>query len=410
MARWLRLAMWCMLVSLLPGLARAVVATTDVVWQEEAERLSRGDFARNFEVVNDPDASNGQAVRIPLKDPVDGRHSWVFSTGKVTLQGKAFFTFYLRGENLSPVAYPISLTLTAHNKVTNLWQYWTDTAIYGASMNPDGYTAVTLPLNVSLTPETYSYLSVLIRMPAAPAGVKMALCFDKLEIRTQAITSPLITEVKATKIRYLPGDAAGVTVKVINPTATDFTGLLAGEERWGLAERRKAFTQPLTLKAGEARELTANWTLGPEEYGREILVGIFDGNTPVDIKSALFSVSTTPRFLSIGGGASERNEYWDWAPGDLADLAPDENIFCSGQGVMFYRSKAGVKQDLAQQKAAGLWPESYVNGTAWGIAGYDLFVRHPDWFIFDANGEVAGYDMNWREKFKQRHTVEFKPE
>ncbi|MHB9132516.1 MAG: hypothetical protein ACYDBB_15715 [Armatimonadota bacterium] len=390
-----------------PVLARAV-ETTGVIWQEEGERLVQPGWLKNLEIITDPMASGGKAVRIPYKDQ-GGQQNWVFSTGKVNLQGKAFFTLYVRGEGMPPISQGVALTLTAHNNVTNLWQYHCFTAIKGVNLKPEGYAAITLPLDISLLPDTYSYLSVLIRTPNPPANTTAALILDKVEVRTQNISSPLITDIHPAKIRFIPGETAAVTITMTNPTGTDFTGTLIGEERLNFVDHRPAFTQPVTLRAGETQEVAASWKLGREEYGREIAVELHKGDAVVDTRAEFFSVSSTPRWLSIGGGAAERSEYWDWAPGDLADLAPDEIVFCSGQGVMFYRTRAGVKMDLAKQKAAGIWPESYVNGTAWGEAGYKLFARRPEWFVFDSTGEVAGYDMQWRERFAQRHSVEFDP-
>ncbi|MHB9023376.1 MAG: hypothetical protein ACYC7E_04265 [Armatimonadota bacterium] len=380
---------------------------TPVLWQDEMEKLVRPEWAKTVEVVDDPVASGGKAARIPYKDT--GDWAWVFSTPKITLQGQAYFTFFVRGENLPPISHGMRVTLVAHEPKTQMWAYHTQTVIYGINLKPDGYTAITLTLDVSLTTTTYPYLSVLFRAPAPPEGIAPALMLDRMEIRSQTYTGPIITSLAATRPRFEPNGMASVRVALANPTDRDFTGTLAGEERWNFTDHRPAFTQQVTLKPGETREVTASWRLGPEEYGREIAVELREGNTVADSGSALFSVSRTPNWLSVTGGAEERLEYWDWSPSDLADLAPKEAVFCSSWDIMMYRSTAREKKIIADYKAKGRWVESYILGTPISDGGYRLFATHPEWFLYNANGEVSNYSMQMRERYRGRHLVDFNP-
>ena len=60
-------------------------------------------------------------------------------------------------------------------------------------------------------------------------------------------------------------------------------------------------------------------------------------------------------------------------------------------------------------KSVGMWPVSYVNGTCWAESGYRLFQQHPDWFLYDANGEIADYEMDGRERYSRRDDADFDP-
>ncbi|HEY3418212.1 MAG TPA: hypothetical protein VGM23_15145, partial [Armatimonadota bacterium] len=400
--RWLALG----LLLWLAGLTSAT-GVTPVLWQAEMETLVQGDWTKTVQVADDPAASGGKAARIPYQST--GNWTWVFSTAKITLQGKALFTFYVRGENLPPISHGMSVTLVAHDPETRNWAYQTQTVIYGINLQPDGYTAITLPLDVAVTATTYPYLSVLFRAPAPPEGVAPALYLDRMEVRSQTYTAPIITSTAATRPRFAPNGTATVRVTLANPTDRDFTGTLAGEERWNYIDHRPTFTQPVALQAGETREVTANWQLGPEEYGREIAVELRAGNTVADRGSALFSVSRTPNWLSVSGGAEERLEYWDWSPSDLANLAPTEPVFCSSWDIMMYRGTAREKKIIADHQAKGRWVESYILGTPISDGGYRLFAAHPDWFLYDAHGELSNYNMQMRERYQQRHLVDFNP-
>ena len=401
--RWY-LAVW-ILPAVLPGAVRAA-ERTEVLWQSEMERAVRplwDNKRKKAEVVEDVAASGGKAVRIPFDAKV-GR--WVFTTPNLKLQGRCLLTVHVRAQGMLPLSRGVNFHLIAHDKKTRLWAHNAKTTIYGINLKPKGYTAVTLTLPVSPVADTYP-LEIVIKAPNAPASTTMAMYLDKADIRSQLIRAPVICDMRVSKIRYNPNDTASVCVTLMNPTDKDFGGTLVGQEYLNLTDRRRAFTQPVRVKAGRTQEVTAAWKLGPEEYGREIAVELRDSEKVVATASRLFSVSSTPRWLSVSGGAGERFELWDWSPGDLAELTPTESVFCSGQGVMFYRSRAGMKQHIADLLARGHWVESYVNGTAYGIGGYRLFARHPEWFLFSRRGEVSGYSMRSREAFRSRHQVDF---
>jgi len=397
------LAVW-LTASVLHGSAFAA-DTTGILWKSEMEgavRPSHDNKAKAAEVVEDAAASGGKAVRIPFT----GRGTWIFQAPDVELQGKCFLTLYVRGEGMLPLTHGVNLNVIAQNRKAGRWAYNAPSNIYGVNLKPQGYTAVTLTLPVSPMAAAYP-VEILIRAPEAPKGVPMAMLLDRAEIRSQVLDAPVIADLRVAKIHYRPTETVSATVTLVNPAGKDFAGTLAGREHLGLTGKRDAFSQPVQIKSGATRKVTVAWKLGPEEYGREIVVELRRNDKAVATASKRFSVSKTPRYLSVRGGACERFELWDWAPGDLAELTPTESVFCSGQGAMFYRSKEGMKQRIADLVKRGYWPESYVNGTAYGIAGYRLFARRPEWFLFSGRGEVSGYNMRARESFRGRHFVDY---
>ncbi len=428
--------------ALLMAAAAAASAANRTVWQGEVESVAtEGGMRYGAAIADDPQASGGKAVRIPCQT---GTQGWnvVFSTPKVELQGRCLFTLTVRGESLPPISDGMGVTLVAHDKQTGQWAYSRETRIYGINLKPQGYCAITLPLDVSLTPDTYGPEVILQWKPESP-GASPVLFLDKAEIATQVCETPVITEVWPAKVRYAPQETAAVKVSLANPTGQAVEATVVGEEWRGLDTHREVFTQKAALAAGEQKTVTGQWQLGPEEYGREIRVRLLIGGKQVDSSSEVFGVSKLPLWVSSGNNydrsywigdrhsifyvspASGQDSlravrfwqqrhkiYWEffsWAPGDIADLAPAEDPFPGGEGRFAYRSQETIRQQTAMIKSVGMWPVSYVNGTCWGDAGYRLFAQHPEWFLYDANGEVATYSMENRERYRHKDDVGFDP-
>ena len=58
-------------------------------------------------------------------------------------------------------------------------------------------------------------------------------------------------------------------------------------------------------------------------------------------------------------------------------------------------------------KASGTHVQSYILGSWVGEAAYELYHQHPDWFMYDRNGEVGDYDMEAHARYARRHEFEF---
>jgi hypothetical protein len=232
-------------------------------------------------------------------------------------------------------------------------------------------------------------------------------------------------------------------VSLANPTADAATVTMVGDELQGITGKREVFRQDVTLAAGEQKDVTESYTLGPEEYGREIRVRLSLAGKEVDARSEYFAVSRIPLWLASGDGYdhgtdyrdmhtifyvqpatgqeswrsvlffkqmhSLRTEYFSWSPGDISDLAPTEDPFLGGEGRATFRSKMLIRQQIGMWKEVGISPVSYVNGTCWADSGYKLFQQHPEWFLYDSNGEVAHYEMDHREAYRHRGDWDFDP-
>ena len=423
--------------------ALASAAAPKVVWSEEAEKFATPSGMHfGTAVVDDAAASGGKAVRIPYEA---GSHGWsmVFSAPRMEMRGQVLFTFWLRAENLPPLTPGFMLTLVAHDKQTGQWAYHRQTRVYGANLQTQGYTPISLTLDVPWTAETYGP-EVILQWDPPPQGVTPVMLLDRTEISVPLLDAPRVLEVSPGKIRYQPLDQVTVLSSLVNPTATAIEGTLVGEEFRAADTRREVFQEHIRLGPGEQQQVTSSYSLGTEEYGREIRVRLLVGGQEVASGRDFFAVSKLPLWVA-GGASGDRAygagnsgagsfyvgpasgqeswrgvQYWkklrriyfeffSWAPGDISDLAPSEDLFPGGEARLTYRSRQTILQQNRMFRSVGMWPVSYVNGTCWAESGYQLFQQHPEWFLYDANGEIGGYEMDGRELIRRKADANFDP-
>lgn len=429
--------------------ALAASALAVMHWEEDSSLYKP--YAQRFGagMVEDEESSTNKALRIPHQQGSTSNSSNVeMTTREVTLCGKNLVTLYVRGEEMLPLSDGLEIIITAHNIATGQWDAYATYPIYGVNLKPEGYTALNFLIDTGPKPTKFRSSSLLIKWRVNDKELKPVIYLDYAEIRAQIPDAPFISDVSPAKVRYKPGEKVSVSVSVSNPTGADAAVTLTGEERWGLTGKRPVFTQPLTVKASGTGTATAEWTLSQEEYGREIAVTMSSGGKVIDAASELFAVTSIPQWLSInntydpGCGyypgdlhsifyvspatfarsakavqyhmklspGAQYSEFFSWAPGDIADLAPADDVFPGGEGRIAYRSKALIKQQTALLSAAGFWPVSYVNGTVWADAGYRFYQQHPDWITYDHTGEVSTYDMSRRALYSHKDDADFDPE
>lgn len=428
---------------LLWATAVASAAAPQAVWSEEAEKFATPSGMRlGTAVTDDAAASGGKAVRLPY-DPGAKGWSMVFSPPRMAMRGQVLFTFWLRAEDLPPLTPGFMVTLVAHDRETGQWAFHRQTRVYGANLQPPGYTPVTLTLDVPWTAETYGP-EVILQWDAPPQGVTPVMYLDKAEIAVPMFDAPRLLEVAPGQVRYRPEEQVTVRTELVNPTAAVIEGTLVGEELRAADTRREVFRQEVRLAAGEQKQVSSSYVLGAEEYGREIRVRLLVGGREVAGGREFFAVSQHP--LWVAGGASGDRSYWagntgaqsfyvgpasgqdswrgvqywkkmrriyfeffSWAPGDISDLAPAEDLFPGGEGRLAFRSRQTIILQNRMLRSVGMWPVSYVNGTCWAESGYRLFQQHPEWFLYDATGEIGGYEMDGRERYRRKDDADFEP-
>ena len=223
------------------------------------------------------------------------------------MRGQVLFSFWLRAENLPPLTPGFVVTLVAHDKQTGQWAHSRQTRVYGVNLQAEGYTRIALTLDVPWAAETYGP-EVILQWDAPPQDVAPVMYLDKAEIALPALDAPRVLEVSPAKVRYQPLEQVTVLTRLVNPTAAALEGTLVGEEIRAADTRREVFRENVSLAAGEERQVTCSYPLGPEEYGREIRVRLLVGGQEVAEGRNFFAVSRLP--LWVAGGASGDRSFW----------------------------------------------------------------------------------------------------
>ena len=181
-------------VNLLLGTAElACAAAPKVVWSEKAERFATPSGMRlGAAVVDDAAASGGKAVRMPCEAGAKGSNM-LFSAPRMEMRGQVLFTFWLRAENLPPLTPGFMVTLVAHDKRTGQWAFHRQTRVYGANLQSQGYTPVTLALDAPWSAETYGP-EVILQWDAPPKDVAPVMYLDKAEISAPVLDAPRVQE------------------------------------------------------------------------------------------------------------------------------------------------------------------------------------------------------------------------
>ncbi len=426
----------------------AVCAGGDAVglWKEEAEKAVKPEALKNgCAAVDDPAASGGKALRIPYDKECKDWASLVINTTPFAASGKTVLTVNVKGENLLDLSNGPKLFFNLHQK--NPQRRLSDSTILnGFRLKPGAYTPISVELDAGAT-SAESTAEIIFRWEKPPEKYDkpMAVLLDSLEVSTESSGIPRVVSVRPAKPRFTLDDDAAAEVAVSNPSSADWTGELVGVDHFGLADKEVALSKQITLKAGETRRIPVEWDHEGRLYGHEIRVELRKDGKTESAESGLFTVFDQPLWLSTGDSYDwgkdvrdmhsifyvvpatfqesqravdfwRRNspgleyfEFFSWSPGDISDLAPAEELFIGGEGQCWYRSKALIKAQVAMLRQAGMWPVSYVNGTCWADSGYKLFARHPEWFIYDGNGEVGHYEMDVREMYRHVNDPSFDP-
>ena len=188
----------------------------------------------------------------------------------------------------------------------------------------------------------------------------------------------------------------------------------------------------LTLAAGERREVPVTWTNGAEEYGFALAATLVDAaGKPVSQGREYFSVADNlwkvgltsiarGSFPPMGPGPnrsiplaevkSYENKlaadlakpfapvYWSYVnymeymgttPDNYFDQAPSQDYWYGGMGD-YTMGKRWMQMAIEWLHRRGARATSYVLPASCGYGGEPVYRKHPDWFSYGKNGELAG--------------------
>ncbi|MDD5705689.1 MAG: glycoside hydrolase family 66 protein [Kiritimatiellae bacterium] len=269
------------------------------------------------------------------------------------------------------------------------------------------------------------------------AGV--GLCQNKVpvpklsveKIGIAPVTNPCIGTVWPGKILYHTGEDAKGLVVVYNGSGQPWTGTLRCVLESGLNTTRALKEEPLALAAGERREVPVAWNTGKEEYGFALAATLLDSSgKQLDQSKEYFSVADNLWKVGItlsGRGCTvpfgpgpnaglpvsevKKNEdllaaelakpfapvYWNYAnyieyftttPDNYFEMAPDDkDYWYTGMGD-FSMGKRWTQMATEWLHRRGMRATCYVLPGSCGYGGDQVYQKHPDWFVYDKNGQL----------------------
>ena len=267
---------------------------------------------------------------------------------------------------------------------------------------------------------------VTVTKPEAPAP---ALTVEKITIAPHR--SVAIGTVWPGKVIYFTKEAASGMVSVCNGTAEAQTVILRTALESDLDRSRALAETPVKLAPGERKEVPVAWNTGAEEWGFALAATLADAaGELLDEKREYFSVADNLWSVGItqaqrgtnipsGPGPNESlpvsqiqkweqelaavlaqpqppiywnygnyNEFYAWAPEDFFRLAPTEDYWYSGTG-SYTIGKKHMQMALAWLHRKGMRATTYTNPFVIGYGSEGICARHPEWFVYGANGQLA---------------------
>ena len=226
------------------------------------------------------------------------------------------------------------------------------------------------------------------------------LC-DRIELRPLRLSPALVARVEVDKVHYLPGETVKATARVAGGRSGGAYTLVA-EDVTEVAAARTVFTKKLQL-GSEEQAVEFEFPVGEREFGHELRCSLRAGGAVRHARSEVFGVSRNVYRVGIcgpGGPQDMRNytaaraaeqmerarrlyanyfERFAWAPCDYSNLAPQTEVFFSGQ-TQYPGSISGFKNLIGAAHKVGVKAITYGKACAAGIDGFKTFQRHPDFF------------------------------
>jgi hypothetical protein len=361
----------------------------------------------------------------------------------IRLAGRVKVTALVRGEGLTGVGEDVRFVVALRNETTQR-TYELKTLIQGARVSKDAFAPLMVQAQLPVEYAEY-HCYVRFRWLGKDKEKAPTIFLASLDVEAASNKQSFIGDVEPDKNAYRPGEKINCAVTVLNPTADAFEGSVQATELFGLAGSQLVGKEKFKLAAGETKSIELQWNARAPEAGRELKVTLLDSKgTILDTFQDYYGIAKDPSFLATlpaytadeGHGNThgylyvgpssrsqvnraiedikrtrqQRFEFFSWSYNELGQFIPpeDEDPFLGNEGV-WWQSFKKLKYQFGKVKELGVPPITYVNGHVWGPAGYDLFLKHPEWFLYTNSGELVGnsYDMEWRDRYLRRNSFTF---
>ena len=213
-----------------------------------------------------------------------------------------------------------------------------------------------------------------------------------------------ITDVRSNKLRYNEYEPANTIATLVNHTANTVTGVVRAKMIVDLgAVRPLAEEKSFTIKSGETRKWMFTYNVGPETYGRAVEVEFVDDQGKrLDRWQEYYAVAR--EFFRVHQHSYQvKGKYWDedphifyfnqthyfaHEPTGLGVEPFEAEVYITGQTGYRINQKFR-KAQVAFNKTQGILSTFYVIGAFDGQMGYEQARQHPEFLLYDPNGQPA---------------------
>ncbi len=432
-------------------LGAAMLPALGETWQAEA-------LPSLAQMVQDPAAGGGQALAI--SDQTEEVYLLKDCPLSLPQPGKYLLQFTMKVEHAGHLGTP--LVCEAFQGAERVgWAVW-----FGADFTADGeYQELTVPiearspepLHVTLgwAPAHNSryYLHQYLGLAGGgPPTVSLArgdlgqVYLDRVALQPVSLTAG-VSAVKCQYVHLRPGERQKSTVVVTNYQPRKQTVTLDLAVITKLDQVRKLHSWALELPAQNSRTVEYSWSVDEEEFGRQVMATLRQGEQVLDEVAEYFGVSDNVWLVGNSGSHGGYNEpdrpehvnyclpnpaepvvhYLHWsalctpelieryfqnaegtyvnviekfsgAPDQFSDMTPETETWRSGQG-SYYESKSMLREIIRQAHERGVKVTTYGYGIGGGPPAYEFARQHPELMAYRADGRLwsSHFNTKWFE-------------
>jgi len=239
--------------------------------------------------------------------------------------------------------------------------------------------------------------TVAIKLEAVASGVGYKP--GERAAKPNAVT---VTDVRSNKVRYDENETATTVTTLVNATNATVQGTVVANMILGLDESREIARKSMTLNPGESKWSFA-YSVGPETYGRAVEVEFLDatGKSLDRFQEYYVVAAEWFRVQHHAGAAWSKNFKTDswvtylnqshWFAGEPTDFgvhADEFDEYLSPQAG-YHMNMPYRKSLIAHYNNMGVRTTIYQNISYSGNMGYEVIRKHPEFALYDANGQFA---------------------
>jgi len=202
-----------------------------------------------------------------------------------------------------------------------------------------------------------------------------------------------ITEVKPNLRIYAENDEASFKAKIVNSSKSEAKGTLIALLHLDLDTRREIAREEITIAGGQTLTWTGDFNVGAETYGRGIEVRFEDESGKlIDTWQEFFQVAGEWFRVQMhtGGRYGNMSHFFASEPTDFGVHTTDAEVYLSGQaGYRISPSARAAHVIRHYKRLRGTHFTFYQNTSFCGIMGYEEMRKHPQYVLYDENGQFA---------------------